>query len=166
MTAEKVELFDPVDVTWDRVSGRLIVLRRLVAIGLNLLAAIAIVIALIPGVGWAWCGPILGLLLLISIWEWWLIGRQVRAIGYIERTDDLLIRRGILFRQLVVVPYGRMQFVDVQSGPLERIFNLASVELHTASPTTKATIPGLLPEEAARLRDRLASRGEAQMAGL
>jgi len=153
-------------VTWDRVSGRLIVLRRLVAIGLDLLAAIAVVIALLPRVGWAWCGPILGLLFLISIWEWWLIGRQVRAIGYIERTDDLLIRRGILFRQLVVVPYGRMQFVDVQSGPLERIFNLASVELHTASPTTKATIPGLLPEEAARLRDRLATRGEAQMAGL
>lgn len=153
-------------MTWDRVSGRLIVLRRLVAIGLDLLAAIAVVIALLPRVGWAWCGPILGLLFLISIWEWWLIGRQVRAIGYIERTDDLLIRRGILFRQLVVVPYGRMQFVDVQSGPLERIFNLASVELHTASPTTKATIPGLLPEEAARLRDRLATRGEAQMAGL
>src|SRR5699024_11980571 len=67
-----------------------------ISIGVNLLAAIAIVIALIPGVGWAWCGPILGLLFLISIWEWWLIGRQVRAIGYIERTDDLLIRRGIL----------------------------------------------------------------------
>jgi membrane protein YdbS with pleckstrin-like domain len=31
---------------------------------------------------------------------------------------------------------------------------------------TDAQIPGLPPDEAARLRDRLASRGEARLAGL
>jgi len=54
----------------------------------------------------------------------------------------------------------------VNAGPLDRRFGLASVQLHTASASTDARIPGLDPEEAARLRDRLASRGEARAAGL
>ncbi|HVM08241.1 MAG TPA: PH domain-containing protein [Acidimicrobiales bacterium] len=94
------------------------------------------------------------------------IDRQWRAIGYAERDDDLLVKRGVLFRQLVVVPYGRMQFVDVTGGPLERRFGLATVQLHTAAAVTDAAIPGLVPEEAARLRDRLAALGQARSAGL
>jgi membrane protein YdbS with pleckstrin-like domain len=59
-----------------------------------------------------------------------------------------------------------MQYVDIQAGPLERAYGIASVHLHTASPGTSARIPGLPREEAARLRDRLTSLGEAQAAGL
>ena len=93
-------------------------------------------------------------------------GRQVAAWGDAERDDDLLLRNGVLFRKLVVVPYGRMQFVDVTAGPLDRMAGVARVQLHTASATTDASIPGLTPPEAARLRDRLAARGEARAAGL
>ena len=95
-----------------------------------------------------------------------MIGRQVRSWGYAERADDLLVRRGVAFRTVVVVPYGRMQYVDVYAGPVDRIFGLAKVQLHTASARSDAYIPGLPPQEAARLRDRLASRGEARLAGL
>jgi membrane protein YdbS with pleckstrin-like domain len=59
-----------------------------------------------------------------------------------------------------------MQYVDVTSGPLEQLFGIASVHLHTASTRTSARIPGLPKEEAARLRDRLTSLGQAQAAGL
>jgi membrane protein YdbS with pleckstrin-like domain len=59
-----------------------------------------------------------------------------------------------------------MQYVDVYAGPVDRIFGLAKVQLHTASARSDAYIPGLSPQEAARLRDRLASRGEARLAGL
>ena len=71
-------------------------------------------------------------------WLWWLIGRQVRAIGYADREDDLLVVSGILFKRLVVVPYGRMQQVDVRRGPIERYLGLATVQLHTAAATTDA----------------------------
>jgi hypothetical protein len=50
-----------------------------------------------------------------------------------------------------------MQLVEVSAGPLERAFSLASVQLHTASASTDAKIPGLDPEQAAQLRDALAS---------
>ena len=59
-----------------------------------------------------------------------------------------------------------MQLVEVESGPLERAFGLAAVSLRTASPDTGARIPGLAPDEAARLRDRLTELGEARASGL
>ena len=153
------------DVPWTPVSPRLATARRLV-----LVACLAV--ALVPVVGLAavlasaW--PLLALvpLLALGAWLWWLIGRQVAAWGYAEREDDLLIRKGVAFRSMVVVPYGRMQYVDVQAGPLDRRLGVATVQLHTASAGTDAVIPGLSPEEAARLRDRLARRGEARLAGL
>ena len=96
----------------------------------------------------------------------WFVRRRVRAWAYCEREDDLLVRRGVLFSRLSVIPYGRMQFVDVRAGPLERAFGLATVRMHTAAAASDARIPGLSGEEAARLRDRLAELGEAMAAGL
>ncbi len=96
----------------------------------------------------------------------WTMGRRVRAWGYAEREDDLIVRRGVMFRRISVVPYGRMQFVDVTAGPFERGFGLATVHLHTAAAATDARIPGLPAEEATRLRDQLASLGESRAAGL
>ncbi len=72
----------------------------------------------------------------------------------------------MLVSRLSVVPYGRMQFVEVIAGPFERSFGLATVHLHTAAAASDARIPGLERDEAARLRDRLAALGEAQAAGL
>jgi membrane protein YdbS with pleckstrin-like domain len=97
---------------------------------------------------------------------WIVVGRRFRSWGYAEREDDLLVRRGVMFARLSVVPYGRMQFIDVSAGPLERAFGLATVRLHTAAAATDARIPGLEREEAGRLRDRLTELGEAQAAGL
>jgi len=94
------------------------------------------------------------------------LGRRVRGWGYAEREDDLIVRRGVMIRRVTVVPYGRMQFVDVSAGPFERAFGLATVRLHTAAAATDARIPGLPAHEAARLRDQLASLGESRAAGL
>jgi uncharacterized protein len=95
-----------------------------------------------------------------------LFWRRYRAWGYAERVDDLLVRRGVMVRRLTVVPYGRMQFVDVTAGPIDRIFGLATVQLHTAAAASDARIPGLETVEAERLRDQLAALGEAKAAGL
>lgn len=157
--------FDPLDVTWTPVSPRL-ARARLTSAGIVVLVALLVTVtpAVLAGAAWVWAFP--AVVVVCGVWAGLLIPRQVRALSYAERADDLLIRRGIMLRSLVVVPYGRMQYVDVTAGPLARRFRIASVQLHTASPGTNATIDGLPPEEAARLRDRLASRGEARLAGL
>jgi uncharacterized protein len=159
------DVFDPVGIEWTRVSPGLAKVRRTILLATLLALALTVVgIAYVAGWTWLWGAVLIPLLL--AGFGWNTIGRQVAAWGYAERADDLLIRRGLMFRELVVVPYGRMQFVDVQAGPLERAFGLAQVQLHTASAGTDARIPGLNAAEAARLRDRLASRGQARLAGL
>ncbi len=96
----------------------------------------------------------------------WFLRRRVGAWRYLERGEDLLVARGVLVRRLSVVPYGRMQFVEVTAGPIERLFQLATVKLHTAAAASDARIPGLETEEAGRLRDRLTELGEAMAAGM
>jgi uncharacterized protein len=159
------EPFEPAGVDWTPVSPRLASARLVVALawlGVPLVALV--VVAALTGNVWVWASA--GLVALLVVWVLWIVPRQVRAMGYAERADDLLLRRGILFRSMVVVPYGRMQYVDVTAGPLARRLGIASVQLHTASPGTDASIDGLPTAEAARLRDQLASRGEARLAGL
>ena len=95
-----------------------------------------------------------------------LVPRRVRALGYAEREDDLLWRSGILFRSVKAVPYGRLQYVDVEDGPLLRRFDLQKVTLKTASDSADLEIPGLTKAEAQRLREVLMSRGQAKLAGL
>jgi membrane protein YdbS with pleckstrin-like domain len=99
-------------------------------------------------------------------WAWVWAARNTASWGYAEAEDDLLVTGGLMFRRLVAVPYGRMQFVDVQAGPIDRAFGIATVTLHTASTETAADIPGLPAEEATRLRNRLTELGESHGAGL
>lgn len=95
-----------------------------------------------------------------------LIPRRVRAMGYVLREDDLVFRHGILVRVTEVIPYGRVQYVDLQAGPLMRAFGLCTVHVHTASPVGHPRLPGLLLSDGEGLRDELARRGEERLAGL
>jgi membrane protein YdbS with pleckstrin-like domain len=96
----------------------------------------------------------------------WFVHNRFRAWRYQERHEDLMVARGVMVRRLSVVPYGRMQFVEVTAGPIERLFKLSTVRLHTAAAASDARIPGLEREESARLRDRLTELGESKAAGM
>ncbi|MEU5941987.1 PH domain-containing protein [Micromonospora sp. NPDC047548] len=155
----------PDTVRWQPISGDLIWVELL-----RLAMGLAVVVVGL-GVGWAlsrhWAfGVALGVVLLLGAWRAVAIVRAVRAWGYAEREDDLLVRHGLLVRRLSIVPYSRMQFVDVSAGPLERAFRLATVQLHTAAAASDARVPGLRPEEASRLRDRLTALGVDRAEGL
>jgi membrane protein YdbS with pleckstrin-like domain len=160
------DLFAPSDVSWTPVSPKLAAVRRVSAAVMFGVVAIAALLVLGMVLGWLYGVLAVVLVVLGYLWAWVLIGRNQRSWKYAEREDELLVSHGIMFRQLVVVPYGRMQFVDVAAGPLERSFGIATVELHTATPATDAKIPGLHPDEASRLRDRLSALGQAQAWGL
>lgn len=150
---------------WRTPSRQLLKLRRLeVGVPAALVAAVLAVVGGVVASGVAF--GIAGAFGVVGAVSWYVVGRRYHSWGYGEREDDLLVRRGVMFARLSVVPYGRMQFIDVTAGPLERAFGLATVRLHTAAAATDARIPGLDREEAGRLRDRLAELGEAQAAGL
>lgn len=161
------DLFSPPGTPWRPVSPQLRRLRRAVLSGL-VASGLVVVAVLAVTLGWpvTWSAALAVVLLVVLGAGWWLIEHNVRAWGYAERDDDLYIKHGAMFRQLVAVPYGRMQYVDVNAGPFEQMYGIASVRLHTASPRSGAKIPGLPADEAARLRDRLTELGESQAAGL
>jgi membrane protein YdbS with pleckstrin-like domain len=160
-----MEPFDPPGEPWVRVSPKLALVRRISLVGT--VVPLAVLVAVLLAFVHLWLVAVVVVVTaLLLVWGWVVVGRTVRSWGYAERAEDVLVTSGVLRRQLVVVPYGRMQFVDVTAGPLDRKLGLATVQLHTAAAATDATIPGLVPEEAARLRDRLAARGEASAAGL
>ena len=155
----------PDTVDWRRVSPKLITV--------ELIARAAWVVVLIAGlaVGWwlepYWLWPAgMAVVVVYAVWRSIVTVRAVRAWGYAERDQDLLVRHGLLIRRLSIVPYARMQYVDVTAGPLERAFGLATVQLHTAAAASDARVPGLPPAEAARLRDRLTALGEDRAEGL
>lgn len=155
----------PRNHTWQRVSPRLARMRRvvLVCVGLPVAAGIAALCALASSTAGLAVG-LAGLVMLVLVWI--SIGRNQRSWGYAERADDLLVTHGAMFKKLTVVPYGRMQLVDVEAGPVERAFGLVSVKLHTAAATTDAKVCGLTSDTATQLRDRLTELGEAHASGL
>jgi uncharacterized protein len=150
---------------WRAPSPRLLTMRRVqVAVGSIGVAVVLFAVLVSSTVTWAVIAAAAALVAgaIAQIF----VARRVRAWGYAERDDDLFVKRGVLFSRLSVIPYGRMQFVDVTAGPVERLFGLATVRMHTAAAASDARIPGLDSGEAARVRDRLTELGEAQAAGL
>ncbi|MCL8494425.1 PH domain-containing protein [Corynebacterium sp. B5-R-101] len=128
-----------------------------------ILAALAAVAAYF---WWDWLYWVAGAFLVWALYELWLIPAQVKNLGWQETADELLVTRGKIWHTFTVVPYGRIQFVDVTAGPVERAMGLKKVKLHTASPSSDATIPGLLAADADALRERLAVKARERMSGL
>jgi len=155
----------PLTVDWRPVSSRLIVVEQIRLAGVIVVFAVAGVLLWTWFDAWQFLAGAIAVVVLGAV-RAVLIVRSVRSWGYAERAEDLLVKHGLMVRRLSIVPYARMQFVDVSAGPLERAFGLATVGLHTAAAASDAQIPGLAGPEAARLRDRLAALGETREEGL
>jgi membrane protein YdbS with pleckstrin-like domain len=85
--------------------------------------------------------------------------RRYRRWGYREGEDELQIRRGMLVRVRTVVPFGRVQHIDVAQGPIQRAFGLATIILHTAGTAGAAVpLPGIRQAEAEAMRDRIRAK--------
>jgi membrane protein YdbS with pleckstrin-like domain len=151
--------------TWRRVSRKYIVVD---VVGYTISGAIATAISFVPWLafrwGWAWVLPVVvGVVALVVIC---LTPRRVRAIGYQLREDDLVFRRGLAWQRFVAVPYGRMQLVDINRGPLARALGLSELRFVTAAASATVVIPGITAQEAEELRDQLVGLAESRRAGL
>jgi membrane protein YdbS with pleckstrin-like domain len=82
--------------------------------------------------------------------------RRYSASGYDMGADRLRVVKGVLFRRDTVVPFGRVQHIDLERGPIERHYGLATLKLHTAG-THNATImlPGLGEADALAMREAI-----------
>jgi membrane protein YdbS with pleckstrin-like domain len=157
---------DAPDQPWSHPSPGLWRMRRAQLAGLTVVVALVAGVSFAASIGAVAAVSSVAVVLLAGALSSWFVRNRFRAWRYQERHEDLLVGRGVMVRRLSVVPYGRMQFIEVTAGPVERIFKLSTVKLHTAAAASDARIPGLEPEESARLRDRLTELGESQAAGM
>lgn len=84
--------------------------------------------------------------------------RRYQARGYAMSDDRLRVVRGVLFRADTVVPFGRIQHIDVDQGPLERFYDIATLTVHTAgSHAASVQLPGLEASLAMDMREKIRS---------
>ncbi|WP_246140051.1 PH domain-containing protein [Protaetiibacter larvae] len=84
-----------------------------------------------------------------------------RRNGFLLFPDAVVLRRGAIWRSLIVVPTARTQSVDVRQGPLERALGLSAVQVHTVSGPVSARIGALDVRDASRLFRGVAAAGVA-----
>jgi hypothetical protein len=150
---------------WNRVSPKYVVVVIVgTLIGGIVSSAAAAFLWLVAGWTWGWI--LVAGVVVITLVSLIIAPRRARSIGYRMRDDDLLFRRGIMFQRFVSVPYGRMQLIDINRGPVGRVLGLADLKFVTAAASTGVVIPGLPEPDAAQLRDRLVELAESRRAGL
>lgn len=112
----------------------------------------------------------LAVVAVFGLWGlWWILTtpRRTRALGYALESNHLMARRGIVFRSMSSMPYGRIQYVDVDSGPLERMCGVARLTVRTAGTTTGTMVLFGIPLNVAEeLRADLVRRADERMAAL
>ncbi len=124
---------------------------QLAILGVALLIGATIVELIVPGwTGIAWV-PVLALTAYLLLR---LPLRRYHARGYAIAGGRLRVVRGVLFRRDTVVPFGRVQHIDVGQGPLERAFGLATLTVHTAGThNASVALPGLRRAAAETMRE-------------
>jgi len=96
--------------------------------------------------------------LLLAFWAFWSPRRRYESWGYRIGEDELQLGYGIWTRVGTIVPFNRVQHIDLAQGPIERSFGVARLILHTAGTRSSAvTLPGLAAPQAERLRDLIRS---------
>jgi membrane protein YdbS with pleckstrin-like domain len=82
--------------------------------------------------------------------------RRHAARGYDMDADRLRVVRGLWFHSDTVVPFGRVQHIDLHQRPLERAFGLATLTVHTAGThNASVSLPGLAEADAAAMREAI-----------
>lgn len=106
---------------------------------------------------WAYfVGALLAVFMLFSFFG---INIGYRRRSYALRERDLTYKKGWLFYATTTVPFNRIQHTEVSQGPLERRYELCTLNIYTAGGSTSdLSIPGLNEDEAQQLRDFIAKK--------
>ncbi|MFD2826202.1 PH domain-containing protein [Leeuwenhoekiella polynyae] len=122
----------------------------LIAVGLYFLREATDVPMLIPGL----TTGALVVFTLLFLYQFML----QKKIGYALREHDIAYKRGFLFEKITVIPFNRIQHISTSAGALDKIFKIANLNIFTAGGAgSDINIPGLPPELAARLKDKVAN---------
>lgn len=144
-TPPEITPLDPAYVTTTRIASALGLLPFLIGAGVLEVAQL-----LTPG------SIIIPVLILYIYIAFVVPARKYRHWGYDMGSDRLRIVRGYMFFRDTVVPFGRIQHIDVEQGPVDRRYDLATLTVHTAgNHNSTVTLPGLLHTDALAMRETI-----------
>jgi uncharacterized protein len=82
--------------------------------------------------------------------------RRYKYWGYSSTDNRLRITRGHWLHSDTIVPFGRIQHIDVDQGPIQRRYGLATLSVHTAgNHNSTVSLPGLLHADALAMRETI-----------
>jgi membrane protein YdbS with pleckstrin-like domain len=152
---------DPGNIRLDQIGGLIF----------SIVASIAILVGLVVlwfNIGWClilWVAMAVGLLAIVASFVGALLWPALVHKHASWRLDKLglEIRRGVLWRHRITIPLGRVQHADVSQGPLQRLFAIGTLTVHTAG-TQNASVglDGIAHETAIELRDKLVDQRKGQ----
>ena len=91
-------------------------------------------------------------MLLMFVISWLYIGFSRRK--YILRDKDVTYKSGVLIKSITTVPFTRIQHVEINEGPISRLFKLASLNVFTAGDSSNdLVIKGIKKEEALQIKE-------------
>lgn len=148
MDTEPLSKLDPAYTTVMRIEGTLTVLPFLIgALVLGLAEALPAPFTWAPMIV-----PVLIALVMVIL----IPLKRYRSRGFHMSDDRLRVVKGVMFHADTVVPFTRVQHLDVEQGPLERIFGIARLILHTAGThNSSVTLPGLPHADAVAMREEI-----------
>ena len=133
-----------------KVCTVLLIILIAIATGLYFLREVTDVPMLIPGLS----GAVVLIFALLFLHQLLL----QKKIGYALRERDIAYKRGVLFEKITIIPFNRIQHISTSAGALDKIFKIANLNIFTAGGAgSDINIPGLPPELAARLKDKVAN---------
>ena len=144
-TDDQLTPLDPAYVPASRIGHGLFTLPFIIG------AAILEIAQLLP------TGAIIIPVLVIALYIAWIVpARRYRHWGYDLGTDRLRTVRGYMFHSDTVVPFGRIQHIDVHQGPIQRAYGIATLIVHTAgNHNSTVSLPGLRHEQALAMRETI-----------
>jgi hypothetical protein len=109
--------------------------------------------------GWRWAALCLASTIaaafLIDAWA----RRSHQNLRAERLADGLVLHTGVWWQRDVFVPTVRVQHIEVNQGPLDRRWGMATLIVHTAGTQLNAIhVPALYREDAVTLRDSLLER--------
>lgn len=135
----------------------------MIAIVLTVPLGLSSVLALVLLGGLGWLVPLAGAGLFVLLVGWYPRARYDRWRWQLTPLA-LELRHGLVVRQHEAVPYFRIQQIDITRDPLDRLLDLASLQVSTASASGSATIPGLAASVAPVVRAELLARARIAVA--
>lgn len=158
------DLFASPTGAWQPVSPLLARSRIIVALGV---AAVAVVISVVMlFLLWEVGLALLTVTVLAVAWVFWWAPRNSRTWGWAEGPTTFAVKSGLMFRDMTVIPYGRIQLVEVESGPVATHVGIAHLQIRTASEHGATVVRGLPADVATALRDRLLDTSDPWSSGV